>query len=107
RGGGLVDFDLPTAGAITTSTTSLGGWATVNNGTDYAKVVGGTITALSDDDYRVEDQAGNWQDGDIITDDLGFQGTLTSDVQLGGLRYTAPASTVVTIDGGQTLGIDG
>lgn len=107
RSGGLVDFDLPTAGAITTSTTSLGGWATVNNGTDYAKVVGGTITALSDSDYRVEDQAGNWQDGDIITDDLGFQGTVTSSVQLGGLRYTAPTSTIVTIDGGQTLGIDG
>ncbi|MHA6644790.1 beta strand repeat-containing protein [Mesorhizobium sp. A623] len=42
RTGGLVDFALPASGSFTTTSASLGGWATVN-GTDYAKVDGGDI----------------------------------------------------------------
>src|SRR3546814_5898901 len=34
RTGGLINFNLPAAGNITTSNAGLGGWATVN-GTDY------------------------------------------------------------------------
>ena len=40
RTGGIVNFNLPTDGNFTTTSASLGGWATVN-GTDYAKVDGG------------------------------------------------------------------
>ncbi|MGO4837957.1 autotransporter-associated beta strand repeat-containing protein, partial [Rhizobiaceae sp. 2RAB30] len=50
RTGGLVDFALPASGGIRTSNATLGGWATVN-GTDYAKVVGGNITAFTAADY--------------------------------------------------------
>src|SRR3546814_2673747 len=50
RTGGLINFNLPAAGNITTSNAGLGGWATVN-GTDYAKVVGGNIVAFAEADY--------------------------------------------------------
>src|SRR3546814_150524 len=48
RTGGLINFNLPAAGNITTSNAGLGGWATVN-GTDYAKVVGGNIVAFAEE----------------------------------------------------------
>src|SRR5690606_7786175 len=113
RTGGLVNFALPTSGAISTSNADglLGGWATIN-GTDYAKVVGGTILAFDETDYTDKDDAGTWITGDIVSDtanavDTPFGGTVGSDVQLGGLRYTAAADSVVTIGGGNTLGVDG
>ena len=106
RSGGLMNFNLPTSGNITTTNTTLGGWATVN-GTDYAKVVGGNITAFVDADYTDKDNAANWLDNEFITDVAGFFGTVNGTVQLGGLRYTVPVSTTVTVDPGQTLGVDG
>ncbi|MCZ4094699.1 hypothetical protein [Sinorhizobium psoraleae] len=106
RTGGLMNFNLPTNGNITTSNTSLGGWATVN-GTDYAKVVGGNILAFTDADYTDKDNAANWLDNEYITDVDGFFGTVTGSKQLGGLRYTVDASTTVTVSGGETLGVDG
>ncbi len=106
RTGGLMNFNLPTNGNITTSNTSLGGWATVN-GTDYAKVVGGNILAFTDADYTDKDNAANWFDNEYITDVDGFFGTVTGSKQLGGLRYTVDTSTTVTVSGGETLGVDG
>ncbi|SEH14754.1 fibronectin-binding autotransporter adhesin [Sphingopyxis sp. YR583] len=113
RAGGLVNFVLPTGGAITTSNADgvLGGWATIN-GSDYAKVVGGGILAFDASDYTAKDDAGTWADGDIISDTAGaanspFFGTVTGDVQLGGLRYTAASGSTVTIGAGNRLGIDG
>lgn len=104
--GGLVDFVLPGSGNITTSNTTLGGWATVN-GTDYAKVEGGNIVAFTELDYTDQDNAANWLDGEYITDVDGYFGTVGSTVQLAGLRYTAPTASTVTISAGQTLGVDG
>src|SRR5690606_35316436 len=68
RTGGLVNFVLPTSGAISTSNADglLGGWATVN-GTDYAKVVSGNILAFDETDYTDKDDAGTWITGDIIS----------------------------------------
>lgn len=110
RTGGLIDFTLTDRGVITTSNTSLGGWATVN-GSDYAKVVGGVITAFGASDYTTKDDAGAWLDGDYVTDDDGnadsFHGTVSSSIQLGGLRYTVDAPSRVMIDAGEALGVDG
>jgi fibronectin-binding autotransporter adhesin len=112
RTGGLVDFDLPTNGFITTSNASLGGWATINNGANYAKVVGGNITALAASDYTVQNNPSLWQDNQIITDSAtGFTTSAVDSpdgtLQLGGLRYTAARATTVNIASGDTLGIDG
>lgn len=106
RTGGLINFNLPDSGAITTTNTTLGGWATVN-GTDYAKVEGGNIVAFEESDYSDKDNAANWLDNEYITDVDGFFGTVNGSVQLAGLRYTQPVSTTVTVDSGQTLGVDG
>lgn len=106
RTSGRVDFGLPSSGNITTSNTTLGGWATVN-GTDYAKVVGGNITAFTLADYAHKDNAATWLANDIITDTNGFFGTVGSSVQIGGLRYTRPVATTVTIANGQLMGVDG
>lgn len=106
RTGGLVDFAIPSGAIFTTSSLALGGWATVNN-SDYAKVVGGVITAFEETDYNHKDNAATWQNGDIISDTTGFFGTVGASRQLGGLRYTKPVATTVTIAGGQTLGTDG
>ena len=106
RTGGLINFNLPASGNITTSNTTLGGWATVN-GTDYAKVVGGNIVAFTPLDYTNKDNAANWLDGEYITDSTGFFNTVSGTKQLGGLRYTVAKSTTVTVSPGQTLGVDG
>ncbi|WP_163266230.1 autotransporter-associated beta strand repeat-containing protein [Chelativorans alearense] len=106
RTGGLIDFNLPDSGNITTTNVLLGGWATVN-GTDYAKVEEGNILAFEESDYTDKDNAANWLDGEFITDVDGFFGTVSGSKQLGGLRYTQPISTTVTVDPGETLGIDG
>ncbi|WP_051885422.1 autotransporter-associated beta strand repeat-containing protein [Lysobacter antibioticus] len=111
RTGGLINFNLPGSGNITTTNTLLGGWATVN-GTDYAKVVGGNILAFTDADYTDKDDASLWLTGEFISDSDAdadsFFGTVGSSVQLGGLQFTTPdATTTVTVAAGQTLGIDG
>ena len=113
RLGGVVDFVTPVSGAITTSSADgvLGGWATIN-GTDYAKVVGGTIVSFDETDYVSKDDAASWISGDIVTDvegaaDSPFFGVVSTGQQLGGLRYTAAADSLVTITAGQTLGLDG
>lgn len=106
RTGGLINFNLPTSGNVTTTNTTLGGWATVN-GTDYAKVVGGNIMAFTPLDYTNKDNAANWLDNEYITDSAGFFGTVTGTKQLAGLRYTVAKSTTVTVSPGQTLGVDG
>ncbi|MGY0556947.1 autotransporter-associated beta strand repeat-containing protein [Lysobacter sp. A421] len=113
RAGGLVNFVLPTAGAISTTNADglLGGWATIA-GTDYAKVVGGDIIAFDETDYTDKDDAGTWLTGEIISDteglaDTPFFGTVGGNVSLGGLRYTAAADSTVTIGAGNTLGVDG
>jgi fibronectin-binding autotransporter adhesin len=106
RTGGLVNFNISENSTITTSNTVLGGWATVN-GTDYAKVEGGNILAFEEDDYTDQDNAGNWLENEYITDVDGFFGTVNGSVQLAGLRYTQPVSTTVTVDSGETLGVDG
>ena len=113
RTGGLVNFVLPDAGAITTSNAdgALGGWATIN-GSDYAKVVSGGIVAFDATDYTNKDDAGTWQDNEIVSDtagdpDTAFFGTVGSHIFLGGLRYTAAADSTVTIAGSSVLGVDG
>ncbi|NYF32621.1 autotransporter-associated beta strand repeat-containing protein [Sphingopyxis sp. JAI108] len=111
RTGGIVNFNLPTSGNFTTSNTSLGGWATVN-GTDYAKVVGGSILAFTDADYTDKDDASTWANGEFISDSDGdaesYFGTVGSSIQLGGLQFTTPdATATVAIADGQTLGVDG
>ena len=113
RSGGLANFIIPGSGAITTDNPDgvLGGWATVN-GSDYAKVLAGGVVAFDATDYTDKDDAGNWLDGEIISDggglaDSPFTGSVSGNVQLGGLRYTAAAASTVTVGGGNTLGVDG
>lgn len=116
RTGGLVDFDIAAGVTMTVAPgTALGGWATVN-ATDYASVdASNRIVAFSA--YDLKDDAGDWQDGDIVTDtggaaDTAFFGRVsdaggTNTVQLGGLRYTVARASTVEVDPGQTLGVDG
>ncbi|KRC81475.1 autotransporter-associated beta strand repeat-containing protein [Sphingomonas sp. Root241] len=111
RTSGLINFNLPSSGNITTTDTVLGGWATVN-GTDYAKVVGGNIVAFTPADYVDKDDASTWLAGEFISDSDGdpdsYFGTVGSSIQLGGLQFTTPdATTTVTVAAGQTLGVDG
>ena len=111
RTGGLVDFDLPTTGSITTTNLTLGGWATINNGSSYAKVDGGKSSRSLPPTTRCRTTRRLWADDQFITDSsTGFTGTVDSPdgtLQLGGLRYTAARSTTVNIASGDTLGIDG
>ncbi|MBB3237327.1 autotransporter-associated beta strand repeat-containing protein [Phyllobacterium endophyticum] len=108
--GGLTDFTLPTSGAITTTNGDGAlGWATVN-GTDHAQVLAGTITAFTS--YANKDDASTWLTGDVVSDAGGaantaFFNTVTGNVQLGGLKYTAATNSTVTIGGGNTLGVGG
>ncbi|MBZ9823215.1 autotransporter-associated beta strand repeat-containing protein [Mesorhizobium sp. CA4] len=113
RTGGLANFVLPTAGAISTTgpDRALGGWATVN-GSDYAKVVSGSIVAFTAADYVNQDNASLWQTNQILSDAGGaanspFFNTVGASIQIGGLQYTAAANSTVTVASGQTLGIDG
>ncbi|MER8373456.1 autotransporter-associated beta strand repeat-containing protein [Mesorhizobium sp. M1406] len=108
--GGLMDFTLPTSGAITTTNGDEAlGWATVN-GTDYAQVQASTITAFTA--YANKDDASTWATGDVVSDAGGaantaFFNTVAGSVRLGGLKYTAAADSTVTVGGGNTLGVDG
>ncbi|NII55029.1 autotransporter-associated beta strand repeat-containing protein [Luteibacter sp. SG786] len=111
RGGGLVDFGYNTGATITTTQPdgALGGWATVN-GSDYAQVAGGVITAFTA--YADKDDAGQWLNGDIVSDEGGaantpYFGTVNGNVALGGLKYTAAAPSTVNVGTGNTLGVDG
>ncbi|MBE1159678.1 autotransporter-associated beta strand repeat-containing protein [Dyella acidiphila] len=111
RSGGLADFDFNTGASITTTQAdgALGGWATVN-GTDYAEVSGGVITAFTN--YANKDDASQWLAGDIVSDAGGnantpYFGTVNGSLVLGGLKYTANAASTVNVGAGNTLGIDG
>jgi fibronectin-binding autotransporter adhesin len=111
RTGGLVNFNLPGSGNITTTNSTLGGWATVN-GTNYAKVVGGNILAFTTTDYVNKDNASTWVNNDILSDAGGtanspYSGTVSGSKQIGGLQYTAAANSTVTVGAGNTLGVDG
>ncbi len=113
RSGGLIDFGTSASGIITTANAdgTLGGWATVN-GSDYAKVQGGSIVAFTAADYTNKDDAGAWLDNEFISDAGGavntpYFGTVAGSKQLGGLQYTAAANSTVNVSAGQTLGIDG
>lgn len=114
RSSGLVNFVLPTTGNITTTpATVLGGWATVTSGitTDYAQVdASGNVIARTS--YATKDDAGSWVTGDVVSDTGGaantpYFGTVASGIQLGGLKYTVAANSIVTIGNANTLGIDG
>lgn len=116
RSGGQIDFGIGSGATIGVEAgTVLGGWATVN-GTDYADVdASNNIVAFTN--YDLKDDAGTWNDGDIVTDTAGaantaFFGTVSDAggdnvVQLGGLRYTAAANSAINVGAGQTLGVDG
>ena len=116
RTGGQIDFGIGSGVTMTVAQgTTLGGWATVN-GSDYADVnASNQIVAFTD--YDLKDDAGTWIDGDIVTDTGGaantpFTGTASDSgvddiVQLGGLRYTVAQNSAVTVESGQTLGVDG
>jgi fibronectin-binding autotransporter adhesin len=111
RSGGLVDFAFNTGTTISTTHAdgALGGWATVN-GTDYAQVSGGIITAFTN--YADKDDASTWANGDIVSDEGGnantpYTGTVTGSVALGGLKVAAAAGSTVTVSTGNTLSVDG
>ncbi|WPN36583.1 autotransporter-associated beta strand repeat-containing protein [Pseudomonas sp. P8_139] len=111
RTSGLVNFNLPGSGNITTTNSTLGGWATVN-GTNYAKVVGGNILAFTTADYVNKDNASTWLNNEILSDAGGtanspYFGTVSGSKQIGGLQYTAAANSTVTVGAGNILGVDG
>ncbi len=108
--GGLLDFTKSATSDITTSNADGAlGWATIN-GTDYAQVTGGHIVAFTT--YAEKDNASTWLNGDVVADTGGaantaFGNTVSGNVQLGGLKYTAAANSTVTVGAGNTLGVDG
>lgn len=111
RSGGLVDFGYNAGATVTTTHAdgALGGWATVN-GTDYAQVSGGVITAFTA--YANKDDASQWLNGDIVSDEGGSANTpyvniVNGNVALGGLKYAAAANSTVAVGAGNTLGVDG
>jgi fibronectin-binding autotransporter adhesin len=111
RSGGLIDFGYNTGTTFTTTHADgvLGGWATVN-GSDYAQVTGGVVTAFTN--YADKDDASQWLNGDIVSDEGGnantpYFNTVNGSVALGGLKYTAAANSTVTVGAGNTLGVDG
>lgn len=111
RTGGLVDFGIGTGTSMSTSNAdgALGGWATVN-GTDYAQVSGGFITAFTA--YLNQDNAGLWANGNIVSDEGGaantpYFGTVNGNVTLGGLKYSVAAASIINVGAGNTLGVDG
>lgn len=111
RSGGLVDFAFNAGSTLATTHAdgALGGWATVN-GTDYAQVSGGIISAFTS--YANKDDASQWLDGDIVSDEGGaansaYFGALTGNVALGGLKIAAAAASTVNVGAGNTLGVDG
>jgi fibronectin-binding autotransporter adhesin len=116
RTGGQIDFGIASGVTMTVAPgATLGGWATVN-GTDYADVnASNQIVAFTA--YDLKDNAATWVDNDIVTDtgsaaSTPFTGTASDAggdniVQLGGLRYTVARNSGVTVDTGQTLGVDG
>ncbi|NID14716.1 autotransporter-associated beta strand repeat-containing protein [Luteibacter yeojuensis] len=111
RSGGLLDFGFNAGTTITTTHAdgALGGWATVN-GTDYAQVTGGVVTAFTA--YQNKDDAGQWLDGDIVSDEGGnantpYFGTVNGSVALGGLKYTTSSNSTVAVGAGNTLSVDG
>ena len=111
RSGGLVDFGYNTGATITTTQPdgALGGWATVNS-TDYAQVSGGVITAFTA--YADKDDASQWLNGDIVSDEGGaantpYFGTVNGSVALGGLKVTAASNSAVNIGAANTLSVDG
>src|SRR3546814_18350354 len=101
RTGGLINFNLPAAGNITTSNAGLGGWATVN-GTDYAKVVGGNIVAFVEADYTDQDDASLWTSGQYIYDSDGDRKSVVSgksvsvSVDIGGSRLHTKKTPINT-----------
>jgi fibronectin-binding autotransporter adhesin len=107
--GGLMDFATATGGSITTSNSDGAlGWATVN-GSDYAQVLGGNIVALTT--YTNKDNPADWVSGEVVSDqgnalNTPYAGILDENVQLGGLKYTAAATSNVNL-GGNTLGVNG
>jgi len=111
RSGGLLDFGFNTGTSITTTHAdgALGGWATVN-GKDYAQVSGGVITAFTS--YANKDDASQWLNGDIVSDEGGnantpYFGTVNGNVALGGLKVTAAANSTVNVGAANTLSVDG
>ena len=111
RSGGLVDFGFNTGATITTTNAdgALGGWATVN-GKDYAQVSGGVISAFTA--YADKDDASQWLNGDIVSDEGGnpntpYTNTVNGSVALGGLKYAAAANSTVTVGLGNRLSVDG
>jgi fibronectin-binding autotransporter adhesin len=111
RTGGLIDFGIGTGTSMITSNGdgALGGWATVN-GTDYAQVSGGFVTAFTA--YVNQDNAGLWATGNIVSDEgnaanTSYFGTVNGNVTLGGLKYTAATASTVNVGSGNTLGVDG
>ncbi|SEN21035.1 fibronectin-binding autotransporter adhesin [Luteibacter sp. UNCMF331Sha3.1] len=111
RTGGLMDFGFDTGTTLTTTHAdgALGGWATVN-GTDYAQVSGGVITAFTS--YANKDDASQWLTGDIVSDEgnapnTAYFGTLAGSVALGGLKYAAAAGSTVNVGAANTLSVDG
>src|SRR5690606_14205884 len=73
---------------------------------------GGVIAAFTEADYSQQDNAANWLDGEVISDvgggpNTAFYGTVSGTKHLGGLKYTAAAASTVTVDAGETLGVDG
>ena len=108
--GGLLDFATSAGSDITTSNADGAlGWATIN-GTDYAQVTSGHVVAFTT--YAEKDNASTWLSGDVVADTGGaantpFANTVSGNVQLGGLKYTAAAGSIVTVGAGNTLGVDG
>jgi len=109
--GGTIRFELPSLGAITTTSSNnnatlsgiVGGWATVDNGSGVFfarndgsnKIVAGSATE--------QDAVGSWVSGDNVTDSVGFSGTVAAAGAINSLRFNANSASAITVSPGNVF----
>lgn len=98
--GSGINFVLSSNSAITTTATSLGGWATYG-GNQFATIVGGQIAGLG---TTAKSNVATWTTGDNITSTTGFTGTVDT-VALNSLVLDTPGASALTIGAGKVLTI--
>jgi autotransporter-associated beta strand protein len=110
--GSFVDFVLPASGAITTSNADavLSPTITLNNGSSYAQILGGTLTAFSGDLVYVTATNISTMAGYAATSNLTVDSTSTGNViqaagttDLNTVSVTDTTGRTLTIGSGSTL----
>ncbi len=96
--GSGVNFVLSSNSSATTTTASIGGWATYG-GSQFATIVGGQITGLG---TTAKSDVTTWAAGDNIISSTGFTGTVDT-VAINSLVLDTAAPSTLTIGTGKVL----